>query len=328
MEKELISIVVPAYNIEKYIGRCLDSILSQTYSNIEIIVVNDGSSDKTKEIIDEYASADKRIIAIHKDNGGVSSARLRGIQESKGDYIGFVDGDDVIDADMFEFLLNNLKGYSADISHCGYVMEFPDGHKDYYYNTEKKVVQNNYEGVFDLLTGKFVEPGLVNKLYKKEIILYFQKNKIWDGGIRYNEDVLMNYILFSKANKSIYEDKCKYHYVLRKGSAATSKPNKRKYEDPMKVVQTIYIYEKRKELSELAYRRYIRCLMNCCVQNDYVDLKKESKKQLRIELSNQKYHLSKKEKVMSYGIVYVEPIYMIVRKLYDYLTGNYKKYRV
>ena len=149
---DLISVVVPAYNIEKYIERCIKSILSQTYSNLEIIIVDDGSTDNTASIIDQYALKDTRIIPIHKKNGGVSSARTEGINRASGDWIGFVDGDDVIEENMYEVLINNAKKYDADISHCGYQMIFPDGHIDYYYNTKCIEVQDNTKALEELLS--------------------------------------------------------------------------------------------------------------------------------------------------------------------------------
>ena len=96
MDEKLVSVIIPAYNIEDYIGRCLDSVLSQTYKNLEILVVDDGSSDCTGEILDDYEKKDQRIRVIHKENGGVSSARNIGIEAATGDYIGFVDGDDLM----------------------------------------------------------------------------------------------------------------------------------------------------------------------------------------------------------------------------------------
>ena len=101
MDEKLVSVIIPAYNIEDYIGRCLDSIISQTYKNLEIIVVDDGSRDRTGEILDNYAKKDRRIKVIHKENGGVSSARNKGIEVAEGDYIGFIDGDDLIEPEMY-----------------------------------------------------------------------------------------------------------------------------------------------------------------------------------------------------------------------------------
>ena len=119
MDEKLVSVIIPAYNIEDYIGRCLDSIISQTYKNLEIIVVDDGSRDYTGEILDNYAKKDRRIKVIHKENGGVSSARNKGIEAAEGDYIGFIDGDDLIEPGMYKTLVDLLEEENADIAHCG-----------------------------------------------------------------------------------------------------------------------------------------------------------------------------------------------------------------
>lgn len=233
----LISIIIPAYNIETYLARTLDSVLAQTYQNIEVIVVNDGSKDGTGAVIDRYAAQDHRVKAIHKENGGVTSARLRGVAEATGDWIGFVDGDDTIEPQMYGRLLENALKYGADISHCGYRMVFPS-RVDYYYNTGKLVEQNHDAGLRDLVDGRFVEPGLVFKLYRRS--LFEALTAKMDLSIRNNEDVLMNYWLFKASRKSVYEDFCPYHYVLRPGSAATSKLNEHKLRDPLKVTKAIF----------------------------------------------------------------------------------------
>ena len=240
----LLSVIIPVYNLEKYIDKCLDSLLAQTYSNLEIIVVNDGSTDKSLSILIEYKKKDSRIQIIDKQNEGVSKARLDGMKRATGQYIGFVDGDDIVEKDMFELLMNNAIKYNADISHCGYSMDFPNGHSDKYYGTDRIVIQNNKEGLKDLLECKFIEPGLWNKIYKKSLIEDFIENKDMDYSIKNLEDLLVNYFLFKQSNLSIYEDKCKYHYTIRKGSAATKK-SRNKYEDPLKVIKRIMHLEKK-----------------------------------------------------------------------------------
>lgn len=232
-----ISIIIPAYNIEKYLATTLDSVLAQVYENLEIIVVNDGSKDGTRKIIDGYVARDSRIKAIHKENGGVTSARLRGVAEASGDWIGFVDGDDYIEPEMYQRLLDNALNYNADISHCGYQMVYPSGRIDYYYNTGRIIKQDGLQGCRDLLSGAFVEPALWNKLYRRK--LFAGLSDRMDQGIKINEDVLMNYYLFKLAESAVFEDVCPYHYVLRKGSAATSRLNAYKLKDPLKVTHLI-----------------------------------------------------------------------------------------
>lgn len=127
-EAIMISVIVPAYNVENYIGRTLDSILGQSFPDLEIIVVDDGSQDGTGAVIDRYAAAHPdRLTALHIPNGGVTNARLTGVSHARGEWIGFVDSDDVIEPDMYERLFENARKHNADISHCGYRMVFEDG---------------------------------------------------------------------------------------------------------------------------------------------------------------------------------------------------------
>ena len=118
---DLISVIVPVYNVEKYVKKCVDSIIAQTYRNLEIILVDDGSTDSSGRICDELASIDKRIIVIHKPNGGLSDARNAGISIARGKYLGFVDGDDLIHPQTYEILLTNALKCDAEISEGGYI---------------------------------------------------------------------------------------------------------------------------------------------------------------------------------------------------------------
>ena len=165
----MISVIVPAFNVETTIIRTLDSILAQTYSEIEVIVVDDGSADETGRVIDNYVSQHKRVMAIHTQNHGVTVARLTGVARASGEWIGFVDGDDEIEPDMYELLLKNAERYGADISHCGYQMVFADGRISYFHNTGGLVPQDRTTGLKDLLDGSLVEPGLCNKLFRKNL---------------------------------------------------------------------------------------------------------------------------------------------------------------
>jgi len=131
MNGETISVIVPAYNIADWISRSLDSLLAQTHRNLEIIVVDDGSSDNIREILAQYCEKYPNIRAIHKENGGVTSARLRGVAEATGDWIGFMDGDDYVEPQMYARLLENALSADALFSHCGHRILFSDGRIEY-----------------------------------------------------------------------------------------------------------------------------------------------------------------------------------------------------
>ena len=329
MDEKLVSVIIPAYNIEDYIGRCLDSIISQTYKNLEIIVVDDGSRDHTGEILDNYAKKDRRIKVIHKENGGVSSARNKGIEAAEGDYIGFIDGDDLIESEMYKTLVDLLEEENADISHCGYQMVFPD-RVDYYHNTGKKKIQTTEEGLKDLLSGEMIEPGLVNKLYKKELI----KNCRLDETVKINEDLLMNYQLFKLSQKSVYYDITPYSYMIRSSSATGANSLITKREDALRVLNQIKDDCINNNLLSNIYKRYIYLLMAICRDDlkdrSYIEYQKKQRKQLKKELKTDifKSCIPKKLKYMSLFSCYLPHIMKVIYKMYDLKTGTSKKYLV
>ena len=329
MDEKLVSVIIPAYNIEDYIGRCLDSIISQTYKNLEIIVVDDGSRDYTGEILDNYAKKDRRIKVIHKENGGVSSARNKGIEAAEGDYIGFIDGDDLIEPGMYKTLVDLLEEENADIAHCGYQMVFPD-RIDYYHNTGKKKIQTTEEGLKDLLSGEMIEPGLVNKLYKKELI----KNCRLNETVKINEDLLMNYQLFKLSQKSVYYDITPYSYMIRSSSATGANSLITKRKDSLRVLNQIKDDCINNNLLSIIYKRYIYLLMAICrdglKDKSYMKYQKKQRKQLKKELKTDVFKscIPKKLKYMSLFSCYFPHIMKIIYKMYDLKTGTSKKYLV
>lgn len=329
MDEKLVSVIIPAYNIEDYIGRCLDSIISQTYKNLEIIVVDDGSRDHTGEILDNYAKKDRRIKVIHKENGGVSSARNKGIEAAEGDYIGFIDGDDLIESEMYKTLVDLLEEENADIAHCGYQMVFPD-RIDYYHNTGKKKIQTTEEGLKDLLSGEMIEPGLVNKIYKKELI----KNCRLDETVKINEDLLMNYQLFKLSQKSVYYDITPYSYMIRSSSATGANSLITKREDALRVLNQIKDDCINNNLLSIIYKRYIYLLMAICRDDlkdrSYIEYQKKQRKQLKKELKTDifKSCIPKKLKYMSLFSCYLPHIMKVIYKMYVLKTGTSKKYLV
>lgn len=259
MNKPTISVIIPVYNIAQWLPRCLDSVLMQTYGNLEVIAVDDGSTDESFKILNDYAVRDRRIQAIHKKNGGVTSARLCGLEKATGEWIGFVDGDDEIEPEMYQRLLENACKFDADISHCGYQMIFPDERVHYFHNTGKLMEQNRNKGLCDLLDGSVIEPGLWNKLYKRE--LFHDMDQLMDSSIKINEDLLMNFYLFSKAEKSVFDDWCPYHYIVRKTSASHAKLNEHKIYDPIRVKEIIREMATA-DIREDAQRAYINTCIN------------------------------------------------------------------
>lgn len=319
----LISVIVPVYNIVEYLPRCLDSILNQTYSNLEVIVISDGSTDGTDNVIKEYAEKDSRVVPVFKENSGVSDTRNKGLDIAKGDYIGFVDGDDYIEPNMYEILLNNAVENDADISHCGYQRVFPT-RVDYYYNTGKKVIQDNKKGIRDIIVGDYVEPGIWNKLYRKSTI----ENVFMPADIKINEDVLFNFYAFSIARKSIYFDMPLYNYVLRDGSASQSKVNRNILFDPVIVSKIIFneCSEKFNTLKGFSYQRYFYCVVGMFRSvyrnklSDFLDEAYEYKKELLDVTVN--FQIKRRLKIEKFLFNHCNKLYFLVYRFYDKFRYN------
>ncbi|MDR0305743.1 MAG: glycosyltransferase [Chitinispirillales bacterium] len=221
----LISVIVPAYNSEKYIGRCIESILNQTYKNLEIIAVNDGSADRTGEILDRYASkhnsdAFQKITIIHKKNSGIAAARNKGLETAKGEYIGFVDNDDTIEKDMYEILIKNALKYDADVSHCGTKVVYPEKIDFCCNDTGKIFVQDNSQAIIHLFKHGHGMSPVWNKLYKAKLFTGIKFNENLKEGF---DDLLINFYLFFNANVVIYIDAAKYNW-FRIATSVSSKP--------------------------------------------------------------------------------------------------------
>lgn len=332
---ETISIIVPVYNVKDYLERSVRSIAEQTYRNIEIILVDDGSKDGSGELTERLAEQDSRITVLHQPNGGVTRARLAGVAAAKGAWIGFVDADDLIEPDMYQRLYDNAVSYHADISHCGYQMVFPN-RIDYYYNTGRLVEQDSLTGLKDLLAGKYIEPGLCNKLFHRNLFQDLLDNGGMDLSIKNMEDLLMNYLLFKHARLSIYEDFCPYHYLIRAGSAATSKINEHKLADPRKVFRRL-LEETQDvpELQRIVTSRLAGNLIGISTmgnegnQSLIAPHRKSARKELkslRRELIDGPY--SRKLKLQTRWATFWPASYRWAHLLYGRLTGHDKKYEI
>lgn len=239
--KPKVSIIVPIYNAENFISRCFESLLGQTITDIEIIAVNDGSTDTSGKILSNYAAKDPRIKVINKKNGGVSSARNSGLKIVKGEYIGFVDPDDWIDPNMYENMYLTAINDKADIVMCTYLREFGSHSKVKNFNLPDKIVYDNIElrsKVVRRLVGpindELANPEMLDawgtvwsKLYRSEIILENNLSFIDLSVIGTNEDSLFNMDAFIYANSFVFINKPFYHYWRVNNLSVTTgyKPN-------------------------------------------------------------------------------------------------------
>ena len=224
MGDKLISVIVPVYNIEKYLRRSINSIINQTYSNLEIILVDDGSTDESGKICDEYANIDNRIKVIHKKNGGQASAINLGLDIAKGDYIGFSDPDDYINKNFYKNLYILAEKYDTDITECSMIKVKEEEDIEKVYIEEFEVDENEKVELFDGIGGlrklfgedfaDYLETIVkVNKIYKKEIF-----NDIRFSEVRIYEEWGTMYKLYCNTKKNLKLHKVQYVYVQRKTS--------------------------------------------------------------------------------------------------------------
>lgn len=237
--KPTISIIIPVYNMELYIGRCLDSLLSQSFEDLEIIVVNDGSNDSSGNLIDHYAEIDHRVVPVHKKNGGVSSARNEGLRKAKGAYIGFVDPDDWVDSTMYEVLHHTAVHENADIVMCTYLREFGTHTSEKKFPAPDRVVYRHDEvqsKMLRRLIGPIAEElampdyldawGTVwSKLYRASLIKENGLQFVDLDLIGSNEDTLFNIHAFHKADSFVFLNRPFYHYWRSNSASITSTYN-------------------------------------------------------------------------------------------------------
>lgn len=223
MNNDLISIVIPVYNVEKYIDDCLISVLNQSYSNIEIILVNDGSTDRSGQICDKYLEQDKRIKVIHKKNGGLSDARNVGIENSIGKYITFIDSDDIVTDDFIYYLYNLIVKYKVDMSVCAYSVVTKDGK---HLNTGIGYTERKMNRI-ETLDNMLCENGFtVSSCAKMYLLKLFDDIEFPIGKLC--EDNATTYKLIEKCDYIAYGNESKYLYYKRDNSIMTSNFNLRK----------------------------------------------------------------------------------------------------
>lgn len=205
--KPLITVIVPVYNVEGYLNRCVESIANQSYRNLEIILVDDGSRDGCPGLCDTWGKSDSRIKVIHKKNGGVSSARNAGLDIACGEYIAFVDADDYISPNMLEKLVNGATLNNCDISICRVSSDESAP------NEQAKVYENDVLSLY--LSDSLCEPSTPAKLYSRQVIQGLR----FDSSIKIGEDYIFNFYAFKNAHRVVVLEERLYYYELRENSA-------------------------------------------------------------------------------------------------------------
>ncbi len=314
---DLISVIIPIYKVEDYLRKCLDSILNQSYTNLEIILVDDGSPDSCPQICDEYAKKDPRIKVIHKKNGGLSDARNVGIESSSGKYISLIDSDDYVNKYFIETLYKHLIETQSDIAICNYQKvfasdvidiknRFPDSDNFIYENDDK----------FSPLYTRFGTPFVVawNKLYKAEI---FKQHNIRYPLGKIHEDEFVIHELLNVAERVCFFETPLYNYVIRDGSIMSQKFSEKNISAFDACINRILFYQKHnpifveKAIKQLLHRLYTNYHKFTKQSKKILKQKfKTIKKQFKIEIKN----LSFKEKLKLFIFKYFKFIYFIKYK--------------
>ena len=241
-----ISIIVPVYNVEKYLERCLDSIINQTQNDLEIILVDDGSTDNSGNICDKYAIKDKRIKVIHKENKGLADARNCGLDLAQGECVSFIDGDDFIHPQMMEILYNNINNNNADIASCEFKKVYEYNKKEIASNT-REIITREYDNIQALENyfgeyrdKKEMQIVVWNKIYRRELFdnIKFPYDKLYEDGY-------VTYKLLYKSKKIIHIYEELYYYFQREGSLIRS-------EFSLKVLRS---YDDRREIFNFLYNK-------------------------------------------------------------------------
>lgn len=227
---DLISVIVPVYNVEKYLERCINSLLCQTYESLEIILVDDGSTDASPQMCDEFAARDGRIKVVHKQNGGLSDARNAGLKAATGEYIGYVDSDDWIEADMYEKMYRACVENDAQLCVCRYFREFADRTEG---GGSGECIPLTRDALLRIYIGGHERYVIYNSVWSK----LFQRGLV--EGVRFpkgrnSEDIMYTTRAFCRLERAVYLDKCLYHYVLdREGSIMNVSRGERMFKDEL-----------------------------------------------------------------------------------------------
>lgn len=290
--KPMISVIIPVYNVEKYLRRCVNSVLNQTYSNLEIILVDDGSTDNSGAICDELSNEDNRIIVIHQKNAGLSMARNRALDISKGEYIVFVDSDDFIDEEMYESMLKKMQFYDADMVMCSYTKWLEDEKRSVQSNVVCEENVLNKENLFEMsfcAEYSIIIPVAWNKLYKRKLWndLRYPKGK-------YHEDEYVIHYLLDKCQRVVLMKESFYNYSIRRNSIMTSR-NMKEGRDWIGALLDRKQFYLEHNLEKLFYKQQFFCIRMILWECKKVDNMNHESKQFIREMGKQVKEILKEQ---------------------------------
>lgn len=323
----MISVIVPIYNAEEYLSRCLDSICNQSFKDLEIILIDDGSTDSSLSICNDYMKKDSRIKVFSQKNSGVSSTRNVGIKQANGEYITFVDSDDFIENDMYECLLRNIKSNDYDVSSCLMNEILINEKEKLRQGNGEKIILNNNDDIMKCYFGNFImDVSLNNKLFKRKVI----NNIFLNERISINEDKLFIYYILKKSKKIIHENTYKYYYYKHNGSASTQKYSD-KYNDIITVSNIIkndaiksypQLYNNIMAFELISYMNYYRILLKRTNKNEYNNKKKKIRNIIISLYKNLNIKISFKRKIEIVCIKISQNFYLLFLKIYDAIKIN------
>lgn len=272
-----VSVIVPIYNTELYIKQCIDSIINQTYKDIEIILIDDGSSDNSPAICDYYANIDKRIIIIHKKNEGVNVARRVGLSIASSDYILFVDADDWLEVNMCQIMYDTIIIEKADIAICNAFFSYKD-HKEEYINkfkgayNKQEIRTKILPNFISIFTNEGLLPSLWNKLFKKD--LFIKNDSYYQNNIFIGEDLIMTYSNVLIAEKIVFIDKALYNYRQNE-TQVTKKFSDKLYDNYIDVYSKLKLMNE--EISPIDISLQINRLFIIWMRNSIINLVRMNK---------------------------------------------------
>lgn len=322
MEHPLISVIVPVYKAEAYLERCVNSIRNQTYQNLEIILVNDGSPDRCGEMCDALALEDPRIRVFHKENGGQSSARNLGLDHMTGEYVGFVDSDDWIEKEMYGHLYELAKKYDAQIACCGIENNFPNGKKTYYYpaypQDDKICVYETMDALRETLNNTKITYSPCDKLYHKSI---FDDLRMTEGKIYEDMEILPKCV--ERAGRVVYDPRPMYHYIMTAESTIRGVFNPRRFAEAEVALEKAEDYRTR---YPQLYDKSMGCYIAICLTIIHLSAgvascaaqRKELIAKMRGKLPSGAVKSMRKQEKLKLSALRISPLaYELLMQLYD-----------